>query len=129
MLKDIYVYDNSEPSNCEAFKRLPSFYQQYITDKHCELRNYVISILKNTKYNPLFTSGFRSLAVNKKVGGVSDSLHLYGLAIDFVLMSNLGNSLISATLYKDLLKNIEIDNKYQIIFEKTHVHLQFSRKR
>lgn len=129
MLKDIYVYDDSEPSNCEAFKRLPSFYQQYITDKHCELRNYVFSVFKNTKYKPLFTSGFRSSAVNKKVGGVSDSLHLYGLAIDFVLMSNLGNTLISATLYKDLLKNIEIDNKYQIIFEKTHVHLQFNRKR
>lgn len=129
MLKDIYVYDDSEPSNCEAFKRLPSLFQQYITDKHCELRNYVYSITKNTKYKPLFTSGFRSPAVNKKVGGVSDSLHLYGLAIDFVLMSNLGNTLISATLYKDLFKNTEIDNKYQIIFEKTHVHLQFNRKR
>lgn len=129
MLKDIYVFDCSEPSNCEAFKRLPAFFQQYITDKHCELRNYVYSITKNTKYKPLFTSGFRSYSVNKKIGGVSDSLHLFGLAIDFVLISNFGNSLISATLYKDLLQNINIDSKYQIIFENTHVHLQFNRRK
>lgn len=29
------------------------------------------------------TSGFRSHATNSRVGGVNDSLHLFGLAIDF----------------------------------------------
>lgn len=123
---DIFIYDDSEPSNCEAFKRLPSFFQDYITAKHADLRNFAIHILDKYGYKPIFTSGFRSVAVNKKVGGVSDSLHIHGLAVDIILIDKF-NNLIFCENYPEIVKKIGSFDEFQFIPEKTHIHLQFIR--
>lgn len=135
---DVYVYDHSEPSNCEAWKRLPLDFQEYITSKHNYLRNIVFECLENSKYNPIFTSGFRSHAVNKSVGGVSDSLHLYGLAVDFILVDKMWGNDISPVMYPEIARVcfsdlIRITNlmpnqiPVTLIVEKTHFHLQLER--
>lgn len=132
MLKDVYVFDNSEPSNCEAFKNLPAFFQAFITDKHNDLRNVAINILEDTKFKPLFTSGFRSFSVNKKVGGTVQSLHLHGLAVDFVVMTKFGETIIDTKnvekLVNDKFKLLKNKYAYTLITEKSHFHLQFNRK-
>lgn len=129
---DIFVFDKSEPSNCEAWKKLPSFFQEYITAKHENLRNYVFQLTKNTPYKPLFTSGFRSVRVNKMCGGVQDSLHIFGLAVDFVLVDKF-NRIVSASKYKDIFLNFfnVLDNHsdFTLIVERTHFHLQYNRKK
>lgn len=125
----INVYDEREPQNIEAFRRLPVFFQAYITQRIYELKNIIFGILQNTEYYPVFTSGFRSPEVNKKVGGVSDSLHLHGLAVDFVLKRTDKKSI---TLEEEqnicsLLK-FNIDNdKYYLLKEKSHYHFQYKR--
>lgn len=124
--QDIFVYDDSEPSNCEAFKRLPPFYQDYITAKHADLRNFAFHILEKYGYKPIFTSGFRSVYVNKKVGGVSDSLHIHGLAVDLILI-DIYNSLVDIKLYPQIIKKIGSFDEFQLFAEKNHIHLQFSR--
>lgn len=131
--QDIFVYDSDEPSNCETFKRLPAFYQDYICDKHNTLRNVVYMLCRSVNVKPVFTSGFRSFAVNKKVGGVSDSLHLYGLAVDFIILSA-KNVIISTDEYKNYAQEFKkydtknfIFNDYTLIVEKSHFHFSFKR--
>lgn len=124
--QDIFVYDDSEPSNCEAFKRLPVFFQEYITAKHADLRNFAFHILEKIGYKPIFTSGFRSVLVNKNVGGVSDSLHIHGLAVDLILI-DIYNNLVDTRLYSDIVKRLGPSDEFQFIPEKTHIHLQFTR--
>ena len=127
----MYVYDNSEPSNCEAWKRLPSFYQEFITNMHNDLVNCAVDIFKD-KYCVEVTSGFRSPAVNKRVGGVADSLHLHGLAIDFILLKKdrwLSKVDLTMTIDREFLSKLNYDkNRYTLIFETNHFHLQFNRK-
>lgn len=86
-----------------------------------------------TNVKPIFTSGFRSFAVNKKVGGVSDSLHLYGLAVDFIIL-NSKNVIISTDEYKNYAQEFKkydtknfIFNDYTLIVEKSHFHFSFKR--
>ena len=125
----INVYDEREPQNVEAFRRLPVFYQVYITQRIYELKNHIFSILENTCYYPIFTSGFRSPEVNKKAGGVNDSLHLHGLAVDFIVKKADKKSL---TLEEEqnissLLKLNVDNNKYYLLKEKSHYHFQYKR--
>lgn len=131
ILDDIFVYDSNEVSNTEAFRRLPSFYQEYITAKHVTLRNYVFSSLKNSDYKPVFTSGFRSYSVNKYYKGVEDSLHLHGLAVDFILLDKFDN-IVSTTLYNDIkqkyfISNNDFSKDFTLIVENSHFHLQYKR--
>lgn len=113
----MFVYDDSEPSNISAFKRLPVFFQDYITGRHCVLRNAIVSACRKQNLSFRFTSGFRSPEVNAKVGGVSDSLHLHGLAIDFV-----------AKGFDCDLANAQFDSSNIHFFdEKSHIHCQYER--
>lgn len=48
-----------------------------------ELQKYKITIFRNSKV--IITSGWRSPAYNKKIGGAAKSLHTMGLALDFVV--------------------------------------------
>lgn len=69
----------------------------------------------------IITSGFRNSTVNKLVGGVSNSQHLYGQAVDFVV-----NGMTPAQIV-DIIKksNIEFD---QLINEYDKwVHISFNR--
>lgn len=55
-------------------------------DNLLDLIYYVLQPLRDKLGKPMvITSGFRSPAVNKFVGGVSSSQHLYGQACDFVV--------------------------------------------
>lgn len=111
----VFVYDDSESSNIEAFKRLPVFFQEYITSKHALLRNKIVHACRMQDKKFRFTSGFRSHEVNAKVGGVEDSLHLFGLAIDFVSEGF------------DCEKANKLWNDATFINEKSHIHCQFKR--
>lgn len=129
VLSDVFVFDSNEPSNCECWKRLPSFFQDYITTKHNVLRSYVSQLLEKIKLKPVFVSGFRSVAVNKACGGVSDSMHLYGLAVDFIPVDNFNNICLDES--QNNLLELNQQNKFQdftLIYENTHYHLQFNRK-
>lgn len=130
---DIFIFDDSEPSNCEAWKRLPCFFQDFIATKHVLLRDAVFALCKPLKIKPIFTSGFRSQAVNKACGGVADSLHLCGLAVDFIIATEF-NTLISKDLYikylnafKDYPDNMRILQDFVLLAEKTHFHFSFRR--
>lgn len=111
----MFVYDDTEQDNITAFRRLPVFFQEYITGKHAVLRNKIVSACRQQNKQFKFTSGFRSPAVNAKVGGVVDSLHLHGLAVDFV----------SAGFDCDVANKLFDDIVF--INEKNHIHCQFKR--
>ena len=55
-------------------------------DNLLELIFYVLQPIREVLKKPMIiTSGFRSVEVNKLVGGVGNSQHLYGQAADFVV--------------------------------------------
>lgn len=132
MLDDIYVYDKSNPSNCEAWKRLPSFFQDFICTKHSVLVNLAKRLCDRTIYYAKITSGFRSPYINKLYGGSTDSLHLHGLAVDFVLVKKFGDIVVDNSqdmqkFYNDIKKDYKLEG-FTLINEKTHFHLQYDRK-
>lgn len=65
----------------------------------------------------LITSGYRTKAFNKKVGGVSNSLHLKGLAVDFALPSAFYN--YSKARQNQFLENIK--NKWYEICDENGI--------
>lgn len=74
--------------NRKAWDRLPTILKYFIssTQKNIfdRVKNKVIEKYGQDGINSLVkTSGFRSFATNTRNGGVSDSLHLFGCAIDF----------------------------------------------
>lgn len=74
-------YDCSEKDNVSAFKRLPSSLQLFIK----QTQNKISQMVKihNPGRKLVRTSGWRSFKVNSRCGGVSDSLHLFGMATDY----------------------------------------------
>lgn len=119
-----FLYDFSEPSNCEAWKRLPCFFRDYIFGLQCSMQLQIKKALENESRLIKFTSAFRSPFVNKKCGGVSDSLHLHGLAVDFVFLKPLGK-----VIFIEKLSIIPkcLTESFQIFFEKNHYHCQYIR--
>lgn len=119
-----FLYDSSEPSNCEAFKRLPVFFQDYIAQYQTIMQIQIKNALEDNTKNVIFTSAFRSPHVNNQCGGVSDSLHLHGLACDFVFEKKFGK-----IRYIEKLKYISrsLTESFQIFFEKNHYHCQYIR--
>ena len=67
-------------------------------------------------------SGYRNDAVNKLVGGVSDSQHLTGNACDFVC-PEYGTPKAICEILERYIQVIGID---QLIFEQTWVHVSFT---
>ena len=62
------------------------------------------------------TSGFRSVALNKAVGGVANSHHLGGYAADLTVKSQAGNKALFEMIRRSKLKWT------QLISEKTTAH-------
>lgn len=85
------IYDSQGQDgidNKKAFDRLPKIFkyfistqQQIIFDKVC--RNVAAIHSDSALKDIVKTSGFRSPVTTARHGGVSDSLHHFGLAIDF----------------------------------------------
>jgi len=69
------------------------------------------------KYRMSTTSGFRTVAHNKKVGGHPESFHMLGLAEDVVMDSNFVFNLND--LYSDCTKL-----GLQMIYEGDHYHIE-----
>jgi len=70
--------------------------------------------------SPIYiTSGFRCPPLNKAVGGVSDSAHLFGCACDFVA-PHYGDITDIIQAIQPAIAELEID---QLIHEGTWVHL------
>lgn len=62
----------------------------------------------------IITSAYRTKSYNKKVGGVSDSQHLYGYAADITIRKT--SELLKAAQYAEKIGfgGIGLDNKYQM---------------
>ena len=73
-------------------------------------------------YPILVTSGFRSKKVNKAVGGVRNSDHLEGLAVDIIIKNNKS---IKDTAKQIIETQLEFD---QIIIYRKFIHLGFNKK-
>lgn len=74
--------------NKAAYEKLPRILQYFISSQQKLLtervKKMVVRRYGEAGLNDLVkTSGFRSLAVNTRHNGVSDSLHLWGCASDF----------------------------------------------
>lgn len=74
--------------NQKAWDRLPSQLKYFISSTQRmiidKIKRKVESVYGKDKLLDLVkTSGFRSASTNSRVGGVSDSLHLFGCAVDF----------------------------------------------
>ncbi len=66
------------------------------------------------KFGPIsISSAYRTASHNKKVGGVSNSQHLYGLAADITIQDN--SRLLEAAQYAEKIgfKGVGLDDKYQ----------------
>lgn len=85
------IYDNvgrDGEDNEKAFNRMPSILKYFITSNQSMILERVKKKVgeiygENGLKDLVKTSGYRSFSTNIRNGGVSDSLHLYGLAIDF----------------------------------------------
>ena len=92
------------------------------------LSNLVYQILEPARIQiqrPLFiTSGYRVPALNKAVGGVPNSQHMFGQAADI----QISNELFANTLFDILSKNQKVD---ELLFEKSEntkwIHVSWSR--
>ena len=90
-------------------------------DNMLELIFYVLQPLRIKLGKPIIiTSGFRCPKLNQLVGGVKNSQHLEGKAVDIVVKGMSPNDLIAFILKS----GIEFD---QLINEKTWVHISFSK--
>lgn len=90
-------------------------------DNLLELIFYVLQPIREVLKKPMIiTSGFRSVEVNKLVGGVGNSQHLYGQAADFVV-----NDMSPAQVVEFIKKSgIEYD---QCIDEGFWTHISYNK--
>lgn len=97
-------------------------YDTEILDNLLLLILNVLQPLRNYVGKPIIiTSGYRSRAVNAKVGGVVNSQHLTGQAADFIIQG----LTIPQTIELVKRSGIVFD---QLINEKTWVHISFNKK-
>lgn len=73
-------------------------------------------------YPILVTSGFRNKEVNKAVGGVRNSDHIEGLAVDIIVKNNKS---IKDTAKQIIETQLEFD---QIIIYRKFIHLGFNKR-
>lgn len=95
-------------------------------DNMLELIFYVLQPLRERLRKPMIiTSGFRSTKLNKLVGGVSNSQHLWGQAVDFVV-----NGMTPAQVV-DTVKNsgIEFDQCLNEYNRWTHISYNKGKNR
>jgi uncharacterized protein YcbK (DUF882 family) len=106
--------------NKKAFERLPTVCQYFVTSQQrllCnKIKNNVVSKYGQEGLKDLVkSSGFRAHSTNTRVGGVVDSLHLWGCAADFLKIG----------IFKD--KPIPVCCNLQIIDSGDCWHIQFRR--
>ncbi len=91
-------------------------------DNLLELIFYVLQPLRDKLKKPIvITSGFRSVKVNKLVGGVDNSQHLYGQAADITVSG------MSAAQLFDFVKNSGIKYDQCINEYNSWVHVSYNK--
>lgn len=69
--------------------------------------------IRNNYSNPIaITSFVRSVEHNKSVGGVPNSTHVKGMALDFILLHLAGDSLFEREKLFELVGNLHADIRY-----------------
>lgn len=121
---DIYdLYDKEGQDgidNLNAYNRLPTVLQYFISSEHKILIQKIVNNVRS-KYGEegvgdlVKSSGFRAYQTNVRHNGVSDSLHLVGLAADFLKVG----------IFKD--KPIPVCCNLQCIDSGKCWHIQFRR--
>lgn len=88
-LSDIYDRKGQDGiDNQNGWDRLPTILKYFIRSQQISIIDRIKRKVSE-KYGEagirdlVKTSGFRSFKTNSRIGGVSDSLHLFGCAIDF----------------------------------------------
>lgn len=93
----------------------------YALDNMLNLIFYVLQPLRDKLGKPIIiTSGYRCPRLNQAVGGVKNSQHLEGKAVDIVVNGMTISALITFIAHS----GIEFD---QLINEKNWVHISFSK--
>lgn len=90
-----------------------------VVENIIRLTRNVLQPLRDELSSPIYiTSGYRSYDLNKAVGGVSDSQHLTGEAVDFIVPNY---------EVEELFLIISLEYPYdQVIREPTWIHLSYS---
>lgn len=78
-------------------------------------------------YSYRITSQYRTPEKNKEVGGVENSAHLYGLAVDFVLTDPAGNPIDPDIVAGRFEETIKPTWPGVAINEGSHIHLHLDR--
>lgn len=99
-----------------------------VTLNVCALAVSCLQPIRNHfKDNPIIiSSGYRTLELNNEIGGVKDSDHLTGAAVDFRFAGNINYRVV----FEFIIKNLEFD---QLIWEfgnqqtPNWVHISFKR--
>lgn len=120
-LYDLYDKEGQDGiDNENAFNRLPTVFQYFVQSEHKILIQKVVNNVKQ-KFGEkgvaslVKSSGFRAYKTNCRHNGVVDSLHLVGLAADFLKVG----------LFKD--KPIPVCCNLQCIDSGKCWHIQFKR--
>ena len=93
----------------------------YALDNMLNLIFYVLQPLRDKLGKPIIiTSGYRCPRLNQAVGGVKNSQHLEGKAVDIVVNGMTISALITFIVHS----GIEFD---QLINEKNWVHISFNK--
>lgn len=121
---DLYdIYDKAGldgSDNSRAWTRLPTVLKYFITSQHKTLidkvKNNVVKEYGEKGLTSLVkSSGFRAVQTNNRHNGVIDSLHLFGLAVDFLKVG----------IFKD--KSIPVCCDLQCIDSGVCWHIQYKR--
>lgn len=111
---------NNSPYDCKgkyanshkkAFQKLPLIFKSFIKIAQTKIQKEVERLNPERKIRP--TSGFRSVTANYQIGGVIDSLHLFGLARDFA--------------FDSIDKPLKVPPDMECFKSKKCWHVQFSR--
>ena len=113
----------SDTASKLGFKNLPT--QEEIRNLGALAQN-VLQPLRDMLGKPItITSGFRNKLLNQKVGGASNSQHLYGQAADIIVLGMKVEDLYNYIKNSNLIYD-------QLIFEQTKntkwVHISYNKK-
>lgn len=105
------IYDSvgiDGESNKLAFDKLPVSLRYFIDCSQRQIvdrvKKKVVEVYGEDGLNDLRkTSGFRSIQTNNRCGGVADSLHLFGCAVDFAKIGRFKNEFIKVCCNLELI--------------------------
>lgn len=112
-------FTRSQTATRESIDNLPS------AEQIIEIKNLVVNVLQPLRDKlglPVtVTSGYRSVALNKRLSGAANSQHTKGQAVDFII-----NGMTPLDVCKKIVElNLTFD---QLIYEGDWVHVSFNAR-